>query len=236
MRTSHLLAFFFLLTVILYPQYSAGSHSISKENSNIIDLDIMFKETQLFSEDINKMAMVWWIPNEYWLGMAQEDPLYDEILAQETIKLLEPYIVTFILLGKVGTFGGIKYESVEKIYDKSKIVFSDNHSLHPIDRNEIDPDAKNFLDVMKPVFANTMGEMGENMQYVLFSAKYQNGDYYINPKEKDHFIVHVSNEEFKFKLPLASLFPKKSCPNCGEKLNGLYSFCPYDGYQLMIEE
>ena len=229
MNNIHILIIFLISTVSLYSQNAANS---DLSNEQKIDLDMMIVETQIFSDASDQMTMVWWIPNEYWLAIAENDPLYDISLAKETIEILSPYIVTFILKGKVGVFGGIKYKTAESIYEKSKLLLSNHQVLSPIDKENIEPDVKNFMDMTKPIFANMMGAMGENMHYVLFDAKYQNGDFYINSKEKDHFTVNVSDESFKFTLPLASLFPKKKCPACGEVLNSLFSYCPYDGVQL----
>jgi hypothetical protein len=215
--------------VSISPQNAASSHISKTQN---IDFDMMVEETQIFSNNPDKMIMVWWIPNEYWLAIAEDDPLFDISLAEETVETLNPYIVTFVLMGKVGSFGGVKYESVESIYSNCKLMLSNHHMLSPIERSNIEPDVKNFMDMMKPMFANMMGAMGENMHYVLFNAKYQNGDFYINSRDKDHFMVNVLDERLKFNLPLASLFPKKTCPECGEILNGLYSYCPFDGIEL----
>ena len=215
--------------VSINPQNAANAHISETEN---IDFDMMVEETQIFSSNPDKMIMVWWIPNEYWLAIAEDDPLFDISLAEEYVETLSPYIVTFVLMGNVGSFGGIKYESLESIYSNCNLVLSNQHILSPIKISDIEPDVKNIMDMMKPMFANLMGVMGENMQYVLFNAKYQNGDFYINVREKDHFTINVSDERINFKLPLASLFPKKFCPECGEKLNGLFNYCPFDGVEL----
>ena len=220
-----------MITVVdsVYPQESASSYPPQKSS---IDFDMLMNETQIFLDDPDKMLMVWWLPKEYWIATAEEDPFFDTNMAEETIDVLNPYIVTFIIVGRIGAFGGIKYETIEKIYDNSYLQLSTNHKLYPIKRDKIDPDVINFMEMMKPIFANMMGQMGENMQYVLFNAQYQNGEDYINSKSKDYFKLNVLENEVKFNLPLASIFPKKTCSKCDEILNGTYNYCPFDGTNL----
>jgi len=86
--------------------------------------------------------------------------------------------------------------------------------------------------MIKPVIANTLGPLGQNMHFLLFPAKDKNGQNIAEAKKEGAFSVKLGEREFKWRLPLGSLLPPKICPKCGEKLSGAYNYCPYDGTPL----
>lgn len=86
--------------------------------------------------------------------------------------------------------------------------------------------------MMKPLFANMLGPMGQNMVFFLFPSNNKEGQKIADSKKEGSFSVEMGEREFRWRLPLGSLLPPKICPTCGEKLSGAYKFCPWDGTKL----
>jgi hypothetical protein len=90
----------------------------------------------------------------------------------------------------------------------------------------------NSENVMKPVFANMMGQFGQNTIFVVFPGKGADGDQLIDPYKEGQLSFVENGHSFSWRLPLGSLLPDETCPKCGEVLPGNYKFCPYDGTKL----
>jgi hypothetical protein len=86
--------------------------------------------------------------------------------------------------------------------------------------------------LMKPIFANMMGQFGQNTIFVVFPGKGSDGDKLIDPYKEGQLSFVENGHSFSWRLPLGSLRPDETCPKCGEVLPGNYKFCPYDGTKL----
>jgi hypothetical protein len=197
-----------------------------------VDINALTQETQKMSQKADEMTLVWWIPNEYWEVSFAQDPKTNYAQAKEVLKILRPYTILLVVDGKMGSFGGVAYEPEESI--RAAISIKDARGIFylPLKKEEIDSDTKNFLSMMKPVFANMLGPMGQNMHFFLFPARNNKGQLIVDVSRQGAFSVKLGEREFKWRLPLGSLLPPKICPTCGERLSGAYKFCPWDGTKL----
>ncbi|MFH1338692.1 MAG: hypothetical protein ABIH40_02455 [Candidatus Omnitrophota bacterium] len=197
-----------------------------------VDINALTQETQKMSQRAEEITFVWWIPNEYWETSFSQDPKTSNAQAGEVLKVLRPYTVLLVVDGKMGPFGGITYDSKEAIKAGISIKDAEGVSYPPINEEEVDFDTKNFLSMMKPVFANMLGPMGQNMHFFLFPDRNNRGQRIAEAGREGSLLVKLGSKEFKWRLPLGSLLPAKLCPTCGEKLSGAYKFCPWDGTKL----
>jgi hypothetical protein len=152
--------------------------------------------------------------------------------AEAFIKVLRPYIVIVALDGEMGPLGGITYKSKETIQSTMQIIDSEGNHYFPLANDKIDTDTNNFLSLMKPVFANMLGAMGENMNFYLFPAKNEKGNNIVDVKKEGKFSIVIDKAEYKWKLPLSSLLPPRLCPIDSEQLNGAWKYCPTHGVDL----
>lgn len=204
--------------------------SLAEENK--IDLNALTQETQKVSKESNQMTMLWWIPEEFWRANFSQNPDITEAQIDEFIGALRPYTVIVVVDGSIGSLGTITYKSEEDVRSVIQIADNQGASYKPLVEDAIDNNAKNILLMMKPVFSNMLGPMGQNMHFFLFPAKDANGNSIAEAAKEGSFTVKLGEKEFKWKLPLNSLLPLKVCPTCGENLNGTYNFCPWDGTKL----
>jgi hypothetical protein len=197
-----------------------------------IDVNALTAETQKMSDKPDAMTMIWWVPEEFWLGCAAQDPTFTEALVKETIKTLQPYTLFAVIEGKIGTFGGVKYKSESSIRSKILLVGTNGIRYRPIGKDKIEANARNLVSMLKPVLANMLGEMGENVNFFLFPAQDKQGQNIAKANKRGIISFLLGNEEYRWRLPLSSLLPPKFCPNCREKCKGAWEYCPWCGTKL----
>ena len=192
----------------------------------------LVEETQRSTGDADKLRLVWWVPVEFWEVSLASDPSMTKEQLTEFIDVLDDYTMIGVIEGTVGPFGGITYESRNAIKEELTITSTMGTVLRPLDDDDINPDAQNLLDMLKPIFSNMLGNMGENLQMMLFEG-YESGlDRVADPKKEGVFKVQVFEETLEWKLPLGSLMPPKTCPVDGQLLNGAWLYCPWHGKKL----
>ena len=197
-----------------------------------VSLDAVLTETQKMSDKADEMTLVWWIPEEFWRVSFAQDPTVTEAEAEEFVKVLRPYTLIVAVDGTIGQFGGVTYESEADIRASIQIRNNQGTLYSPLGEDKIDADTNNFLSMMKPLFADMLGPMGQNMHIFLFPAKSNKGQQIADAKKEGAFSVELGERIFRWRLPLGSILPLKVCPICGEKLSGAYKFCPWDGTKL----
>ncbi len=206
------------------------STSIAKEGKT--DVNALISETQKHSNTAHKVAMIWWMPEQFWQASFEQDPNATAAQAEAVMKTLRPYTVLVAVDGEIGTIGGITYKPQATVQNTIQIVDAKGTHYRPLSDEKISPDARNFLAMMKPVLANMLGAMGQNMNFFLFPTVNKKGENVINAKTEGAFSVWLDKTEFKWRLPLGSLIPPKTCPVDGEKLSGAWKFCPWHGVEL----
>lgn len=206
--------------------------SVSFGQSKKIDFNALTNETQKLSEAIDEATLIWWIPEEFWKASFEQDASLTPKQMEDFLKILRPYTVLVVVDGKVGTFGAITYKTETAIRSTIQIFDAQGASFRPLSEDKIAPDAKNMLAMMKPVLVNMLGPLGQNMHFILFPAKNNKSEDIANVLKEGTFIVKLDSREFKWRLPLGSLLPRKICPVDGEKFNGAWKFCPFHGNEL----
>jgi hypothetical protein len=197
-----------------------------------IDINTLIQETQKRSDKPGEMTFVWWIPEEYWKASFAQNPAMTAEQIEEFIKVFRPYTIIAVVDGTMGTYGKVNYKTEGEIRANLRVLDNQNNIYHPLKEEEINADTKSFLATMKPMLANALGPIGENMHFFLFPAQGNNGQSLADPKKEGAFLVVLGERQFRWKLPFGSLFAPKTCPTCGEKVSGVYKYCPWDGTKL----
>lgn len=203
----------------------AGDHKVV--------LNELVRETQKMSDKSGEMTLIWWIPEEFWrISITQGNPNATEEQTEMFLEVLRPYTVLVVVDGKVGQFGGVTYTSEPDIRAGIQIKDGQGGRYLPIGEEKVNPDAKNLLSMMKPIFSNMLGPMGQNMHFYAFSAMDKEGNRIVDARKEGTFSVTLIGREYKWRLPLGSLLPPRKCPVDGETLNGAYKYCPWHGAKL----
>ncbi len=204
-------------------------------NAENIDLQALTQETQKMSQKNGDMTMAWWIPEEFWAASLAQNPQMTTSQIEEFLKVIRPYTIVVVVDGTMGAFGGITYKSEDFIRANTRLLDSQGKSYVPKNEAEVDVNTKNMLQMLKPVFVNMLGAMGQNMHFLLFSGKADNGKQIANAKDKGQFRIKLGEKEFKWRLPLDAILAAQNCSNCKQECKGSWSFCPWCGKKLSKE-
>lgn len=200
---------------------------------NVADLIL---ETQQQSMESEKVSIVWWIPLDFWRVNLEADPSVTDQQAKEFLGVLEPYLVVVVVDSKIGPLGGATFTAEQTLRSRLQVIDSRGRSYLPLADEKISADAKNFTQMMRPLLASSMGQLGENMVFFLFPARDDAGKAIADPLGEDDFEIRLGEERYSWRLPLGSLMPPKVCPDDGEVLNGAWSYCPWHGTKLKAQE
>jgi hypothetical protein len=223
----------FLSTKIIYAVLLLCSSLIAVGQQKVVNIDALTSETQKMLSDPGRITMVWWIPAEFWKATFDRDPSVSKEGAETVIKTFRPYTVLVVVDGKIGSFGGVTYKTEATLRSSIQITDGQGISYGPLSDELIDADTKSLLVVMKPVFSNMLGQMGQNMCFILFPSVNKANQKIIDPFREGTFSVKLEENIFKWTLPLGSLIPSKICPVDNQELSGAWNFCPVHGNKLV---
>ena len=207
---------------------------ISAIHAQDIDSIKLTQETQQLRQDQNQIDMVWWIPNEFWEASFKANPVITPEQQEEFIKVVDQYSIFCVMEGTIGAFGGITGTPKEELQAKVSLKVSGT-KLSLLDDSELSPDAQNFLQMMKPMLAGMLGQMGQSMEFIVFKGNNKDGAKHLNPKSKGSFTLILGEKEFKWRLPLASLLPPKFDPDTSDEFPGNYIYNPFTGKKLITK-
>src|SRR5215472_1732996 len=130
------------------------------------DMSAFTKETQQMVNHPGYVGLVWWIPTQYW-ERASVLAGGSEEKAKEQYAPLRRYTVVAVAVGKLG-IGNVNYVSGPEVRDATTLQDSDGTVYQPVQK--LSGDAEGLVAVMKAVFGNTMGPLGQNLQMLFFPA------------------------------------------------------------------
>ena len=152
-----------------------GSINSSFAQEIKVDINALIQETQKTSRSVDELNLIWWIPEDFWRASFEQNPNMTAAQIEEFIKVLHPYTMIVAVDGKVGSFGGVTYESESTIRNSIWLVDKQRNKYRPLSNERVDADMKNFLSMMKPVLVNILGPLGQNMYFFLFPSKTKAG-------------------------------------------------------------
>ena len=195
--------FIFCLLFIVVAQ----SFGQTKEPKDI-SIDALITETQFSSDTPNAIEMIWWLPRTFWKVSFAQDPNTNEADIAAIEELLENKELFVVINGKVGHFGGVSYTPIEELIDNISFMFNGEKLLIE-DSKALSPDLTNFLSMMKPMMANMLGPMGENLHFILLKNNDKSNVLPIDSKEKGVLKVRMNSFIREVDLPLESVLIEK---------------------------
>jgi len=217
--------------LLLLPAVVCGQQSSAPKD---LDFASFLKETQQSVNEPGYAGLVWWIPTEYW-EISSERSGMPEAKAAQRYAPLRKYTVVAVALGKIG-IGNINWFSEPDIRDNVRFRDADGNMYPPVQK--LSGDAEGLVAVLKVVFGNMLGTLGQNIQLLFFSATNKMAKPMADPTSTGEFSVIVSkviegkDKKFEWKLPLTALSPPKYCPVGKERLQANWKYCPWHGVRL----
>jgi hypothetical protein len=216
------------------------SAAAEKKQINDIDTDALTNETQISAKGAasNHMAIVWWIPTEFWDAVLSQDPTVSEFDKNAMLDAITGVSLLVIIQADISTLGSFQFYSKTEIEDKIHISYLDmdnqKHGLPAV--KNINPDLAIVLSIFKPILSAAMGNMGNNMHFYVLSDKSDSSQRLVDPYKKGILTIKLSDKnnhplEAEIEMPLNSLFIPRKCPN-GKDAHVSWIYCPWTGKKL----
>jgi hypothetical protein len=240
-----LLAFCFILIFGFVPGMAVTGcqakeemkNSQAKDKKDKYDLIALMNECQKMSGDPGVIAIVQWIPKEWWQLTLERAGVPDARI-KEVLKLFAPYMTFIMVHGRISSSGLPTFTSRSLLQEHVFLVDKAGHPYRPIDEEDVEAGVQNAIIMIKPIFSNMLGQMGDNMNFFLFPSQTkekkksyeatQEGSFSIRFKD----VPDAGDQAFQWILPLSSLVPAKICPKCKKEESGSWKYCPWCGSPL----
>ena len=198
------------------------------------DSQAMIRDTQQMSRSAGELTLVWWLPEQYWRASMANDKAVNPAQAEEILRIIRPYTIIAVVDGSMGAMGGVTYRSEGYLRGNMSIKDAQGHIYAPLGDDQITPDARNLLQVLKPIIANILGPLGQNMYFLVFPAQDASGSFFADPAHKGLLAVDIATKQFQYRLPLGSFLPPMYDPATGERFPGNYLYSPFSGKALTL--
>ncbi len=218
------------LIAALFTVFLAGASHAQTENINFNDF---VKQTQQSSSDYGQMRVGWWIPIEFW-EMSLRAAGLPENEVEDFCETLAPYCMFAVIDGSSeGTT--FTYQPESKIRKSIRFV-ANGVSYKPLHESSLTDEAQLVLEVIRPIFKQMMGQMGENLNLYVFS-NFNSGNVRLsNPAEPGLVRLELLDYSYEWNTPIPCMTRPKICPEDGEELNGTWNYCPIHGNALVQKE
>lgn len=233
-RKKSILSFFLIFLGLMMGLLFFSTAGATEEN---FDLTMFMNECQKMSSDPGVIAIVQWIPLEWW-QLTLERGGVPKPRIEEVLELFDPYTAFIVIHGKINSSGLPAFTTEEIIRKHLLLVDSAGRQFRPINDEEVTAGVRNAIIMIKPIFSNMLGRMGENMNFYFFTGKKENGRRAFQARGEGSFSVYlkgvpeVKDQVFEWLLPLPSLLPVSNCPECKKEVKGHWKYCPWCGVEL----
>jgi hypothetical protein len=140
--------------------------------------------------------------------------------------------------GRISSSGVPTFTSKSLLQDHVFLEDKSGTAYKPIDEEDIEAGVRNAIIMIKPIFSNMLGQMGDNMNFFLFPAQTKDRKKAYEATKEGEFSIRfkgvpdAGDQVFQWTLPLNSLVPAKFCPRCKKEENGSWKYCPWCGSPL----
>jgi hypothetical protein len=196
------------------------------------DIQQILAETERVEQTDGGFRLIWWIPTDYWREAFKKSTM-TQAQSDAFCKSLDGYIVFAIADAKVGPIGGFSSLTRDQLLQTLTAKAGEGEEMKPLSLDQLSPDAKNFLDMMKPALTNMLGKFGGGLEFFCFPATDAGGARLIDPRKDGMLLLNYDGSVYKFRLPLGSLLPPKYDPQTAEKFPGNYIYSPFTGTKLV---
>ena len=197
-----------------------------------IDLAKFAQETQKIVHEKSGLLMIWWVPTEYWQESLKKTDM-SQTQKEAFVKALDDYIIFFVVDSKISPLGAMTPKSKEEIVTNFFLYAGQHKNAKAMSDDDISPEAKNILAMMRPAFGQMLGQFGQGTQFLCYKGKDAQGNKLLDPKKEGKILVKYGSKSFQWRLPLGGLLPPKYDPKTDEKFPGNYSFNPFTGTALV---
>ena len=229
-----------LIAVMVVSMVTAYTMAAEKMPLKNVDTDAFTSDTQVLPKGAgdDHLALVWWIPNEFWESIFERDTTTSESDKNAMLDAISGVSLLAVVQADISALGAFMFYSKEEIEKNMRLSFSGGdgkkHTLSPI--QTIDPDLQIVLGVFKPILGAAMGNLGNNMHFYVLNDKSESSPRLVDPYRKGQISIQLARKDealmdARIEMPINALFVPRKCPN-GRDAHVTWEFCPWTGKQL----
>jgi hypothetical protein len=198
-----------------------------------VDLQELVRDTQQVRNVDSKMELVWWIPQEFWEASFAGNPNVTAASKAEFLGVLQDYQIVAVVYVKTSVAGFTEVAPEADILANLHFE-SDGKRIDPVEASKIAPGAQAILGAIRPLVTGMLGQLGQSMHFVVYPSR-DGTKRLVDPMQASAFQVSLYDQVFRWRLPLASLLPRKIDPKTHEEFPGNFDFNPYTGGKLSAQ-
>ena len=229
-----------LFTIMLTMTVAATSMAAQKMPLKDVDTDAFTTDTQVAPKGTgdDHVALVWWIPNEFWETILYRDTTTSESDKKVMLNAMAGISLLAVVQSDISPLGAFTFYPKEEIENRMEISYFDldgkKHSLSPM--QTINPDLQVILGVFKPILSAAMGNLGNNMHFYVLNDKSESSSRLLDPYKEGQLNVQLMRRDkaimnASIEMPLNALFIPRKCPN-GKDAHISWKYCPWTGKKL----
>jgi len=192
----------------------------------------VIREVMIMDNSDGEMSISFWIPESYWALTAEVSPDVSLEVADYIKDIMRPYIITLTANTEIAVESMFEFATEEEILKTIKLVDAEGNKYTPLEYQDIDYEARNVINSMKPVFTQMVGAMGEGLHFFIFENADAQGNPIIDESKEGSFTIIHSGRSFRYSTPLVTLMPPQYCPKDNREMKGNWKFCPFHGVEL----
>lgn len=228
------------LAVVMVSVVATYSMAAEKKDLKDVDIDEITSDTQatLRGAGDNHMAIVWWIPNEFWESILSRDATTSEHDKKTLLDAMSGVSLLALVQADISDFGAFSFYSKEEIEKNMTLSFSDSDGRKQrlLTMQKIDPDLEAVLGVFRPILGAVMGNLGSNMHFYVLNDRSKSSSRLLDPYRKGQIDIQLSKRDKaqldgSIEMPINALFVPRKCPN-GKDAHISWNYCPWTGKRL----
>ena len=214
-----------------------GAQAVERKAITDIDVDALTVETQAVASTSDSLELIWWIIPEFWEATFRQNAQMPDQQVDQLLSVIGRYSILGVVQADISPFGAFRFMEKDAVMDALTIEAVDaGGKVVTISHTEpSDPDLRLLLDQMRPVLAQAIGGMGENLYFFPVPIFDDDGERVLSPYDGGQLRVTLqkgeTNSTLEIETPLDALFVPRICPN-GKPAHVSWTYCPWSGKKL----
>lgn len=195
-----------------------------------VDVNALIRDLNQQKGSSSQMKLVFWLPPEYFFATA---PGGDSPEQQKRLHaMLDGHVLFLAADGEIGAVGAFHAKSRADVLASSRLEIDGGPPLSPLQDADVKGDLKMLAAMLKPMFKNLLGNLGEAIEPVVFRLPSTSRRSNELALKEGRMTMRMGGETFSWRTPLGSLLPPAIDSETGEDFPGNFLYNPYTGRRL----
>lgn len=198
--------------------------------SHAANVDEVVRDTQRTSIEGDTVSLVWWIPEQFWDESLKGSAAVPQAMRTQITSVMGEYNIVALLRASTAGGGVGDARPKDELLKNTRVEIG-GKLVEPLPSEQIAPAALVLLSQLKPMLTQTMGQMGQGMEFLVYPGK-ADGKLLVDAAQPGALAITFYGKKYQWRLPLGSLLPPKVDRKTGEDFPGNYQYNPFTGDKL----